>query len=188
MSPRGLRPGARQRLRQRLRPTSRSTSTDRRCDESSGPRPEVLRSGSPGHRAPASAARLSRALRASALSPAWAIAVRPAIAAAVRPSASSATVPSRHRRGTGVGSWACKAKRRMGRVRRRQRILLSQQHPVCRSWRVARSADRRCHRALPVDAGAARRAAGATGCGARAVDYLRAHAACRWKLVSAVGA
>ena len=47
--------------------------------------------------------------------------------------------------------------RRLGRVRRRQRILLSQQYPVRRPWRAARSADRRRHRALPVDAGAVRR-------------------------------
>ena len=47
--------------------------------------------------------------------------------------------------------------RRLGRVRRRQRLLLSQQHSVRRSRRAARSADRGCQRALPVDAGAARR-------------------------------
>ena len=47
--------------------------------------------------------------------------------------------------------------RRLGRVRRRQRILLSQQHSVRRSRRAARSADRGRHRALRVDAGAIRR-------------------------------
>ena len=64
--------------------------------------------------------------------------------------------------------------RRLGRVRRRQRILLSQQHPVRRSRRAARSADRGRHRALRVDAGAVRRDAGRTRPRwRRGVDYLK---------------
>ena len=47
------------------------------------------------------------------------------------------------------GGWA--------RVRRRQSRILSQQHPVRRPRRAARSADRGRHRALRLDAGAARR-------------------------------
>ena len=48
---------------------------------------------------------------------------------------------------------------RLRRLRCRQRLPLSQQHPVRRSRRAARSADRGPHGALPLDAGAARRAA-----------------------------
>ena len=78
--------------------------------------------------------------------------------------------------------------RRLGRVRRRQRLRLSQPHSVCRSWRAARSADRGRHRALPVDAGATRRhCRSATRLPRARVDYLRAHAACRWKLVRPLG-
>ncbi len=51
-------------------------------------------------------------------------------------------------------------KRRLRRLRCRQHPLPSQQHPVRRSRRAARSADRGRHRALPVDARPARRAAG----------------------------
>ena len=47
--------------------------------------------------------------------------------------------------------------RRLGRVRRRQPRILPQQHPVLRPRRAARSADRGRHRALRLDAGAARR-------------------------------
>ena len=47
--------------------------------------------------------------------------------------------------------------RRLGRVRRRQLEYLSQQHSVRRPRRAARSADRGRHRALRLDAGAARR-------------------------------
>ena len=47
--------------------------------------------------------------------------------------------------------------RRLGRVRRRQRLLLSQQYSVRRSRRAARSADRGRQRAVSVDAGATRR-------------------------------
>ena len=48
-------------------------------------------------------------------------------------------------------------RRRLGRLRRRQSRILSQQHPVLRPWRAARSADRGRHRALHLDAGPARR-------------------------------
>ncbi len=65
--------------------------------------------------------------------------------------------------------------RRLGRVRRRQRILLSQQHSVRRPRRAARSADRGRHRALPVDAGAARRDRGEQP-GGRARHRLSARA------------
>ena len=47
--------------------------------------------------------------------------------------------------------------RRLGRLRRRQYLSLSQSHSLRRSWRAARSADRRRLRALRLDAGAARR-------------------------------
>src|SRR5208283_2541498 len=49
--------------------------------------------------------------------------------------------------------------RRLGGVRRRQRPSLSQQYPVRRSWRSARSAERRRHCTLRFDAGATRRKA-----------------------------
>ena len=51
-------------------------------------------------------------------------------------------------------------KRRLGRLRRRQHRPLSQQHPLRRSWRPARPADRRCLGALHLDARPARRARG----------------------------
>ena len=65
------------------------------------------------------------------------------------------------------------AQRRLGRVRADNDILLPQQHPVRRPRRAARSADRGRHRALRVDAGAARRAAGKARRSTRAVAYLR---------------
>ena len=48
-------------------------------------------------------------------------------------------------------------RRRLGRLRRQQPRILPQQHPVLRPRRAARSADRGRHRALHLDAGAARR-------------------------------
>ena len=78
--------------------------------------------------------------------------------------------------------------RRLGRVRCRQRILLSQQHPVRRSRRAARSADRRRHRALPVDAGAVRRDRGQQR-GGQARDRLSApHATLPKEAGTAAGA
>ena len=75
--------------------------------------------------------------------------------------------------------------RRLGRVRRRQRILLSQQYSVRRSRRAARPADRGRHRALPVDAGAIRRHAKPGG---DARDRLSApHATRRRLLVRPLG-
>ena len=50
-----------------------------------------------------------------------------------------------------------KPERRVGRFRRRQHLSLSQPHSVRRSWRAARSADRRRHRALRLHARPARR-------------------------------
>ena len=47
--------------------------------------------------------------------------------------------------------------RRMGRLRRRQHLSLSQPHSVRRPWRAARPADRGRHRALRLDARSARR-------------------------------
>ena len=64
---------------------------------------------------------------------------------------------SGHRARARMDPRTAKQERRLGRVRRRQRISLSQQHPVRRPRRAARSADRGRHRALRVDAGAARR-------------------------------
>ena len=72
---------------------------------------------------------------------------------------------------------------RLGRLRRRQRTLRAEQHPVCRPRRAARSTDRRCHRPLPRHAGAdsamavpavlsARLAAGAAGAGRLVVRPL----------------
>ena len=66
-------------------------------------------------------------------------------------------LPRRHRARARMDRRHAERERRLGRVRRRQRILLSQQHSLRRPWRAARSADRRRHRALPVDAGAVRR-------------------------------
>ena len=51
-------------------------------------------------------------------------------------------------------------RRRLGRLRRRQFLPLSQPHPLRRPRRAARPADRRRHRPLRLDAGAARRDAG----------------------------
>ena len=57
------------------------------------------------------------------------------------------------------------SERRLGRIRRRQHLLLPQQHSVRRSRRAARSADRGRDGALRFDAGAARRQAPMqTGC------------------------
>ena len=55
------------------------------------------------------------------------------------------------------GSWECKAQRRLGSIRCGQRVLLSQQHPIRRSRRLARPSDRRRDRALRLHAGADRR-------------------------------
>ena len=78
--------------------------------------------------------------------------------------------------------------RRLGRVRRRQRILLSQQHSVRRPRRPARSADRGRHRALRVDAGAARRDAAELAGGGGRGRLSQAHAACRTAAGTAAGA
>ena len=77
--------------------------------------------------------------------------------------------PRGDRARAGMDPGSAEQERRLGRVRRRQRILLSQQHSVRRPRRAARSADRGRHRALRVDAGAARRDAGelARGVGRR---------------------
>ena len=66
-----------------------------------------------------------------------------------------------------------KRQRRLGRVRCRQRILLSQQHSVRRPRRLARSSDRGRDRALRLHAGADRRDAENSAPVKRAVDYLR---------------
>ena len=64
-------------------------------------------------------------------------------------------------------------RRRVGRLRRRQHLSLSQSHPLRRPRRAARPADRRRHGALRLDAGAARRdARDEPGPGAR---HRRAH-------------
>ena len=71
-------------------------------------------------------------------------------------------------RGARVDRRAAEPERRLGRVRCRQHADISEPHPVRRSRRAARSADRRRHRALHVDAGAARRdARNEPGFGAR---------------------
>ena len=54
----------------------------------------------------------------------------------------------RDRAGAGLDHRHAVARRRLGRVRRRQRQVLPQPHPVRRPRRAARSADRRRHRAL----------------------------------------
>ena len=73
-----------------------------------------------------------------------------------------------------MGRRPAKPRWRLGRVRRRQRLPLSQQHPVRRSRRAARSADRGPDRALPLDAGAARRApATSRSRCADAIEWLR---------------
>ena len=64
-----------------------------------------------------------------------------------------------HRARARMGRGPAKQERRLGRVRRRQHLLLSQQHSLRRSRRAARSADRRCHRPLHRHAGAIGRAA-----------------------------
>ena len=55
----------------------------------------------------------------------------------------------------GMGRRHAEREWRLGRLRRRQRILLPERDPVRRSRRSARSPDRRRHRALRVDAGPA---------------------------------
>ena len=91
---------------------------------------------------------------------------------------SSASTTSCDRARARVDRRHAEQERRLGRVRRRQRILLSQPHSVRRPRRAARSADRRRDRALRVDAGAARRDARrtrrlsrrpSTTCGARSM-------------------
>ena len=63
----------------------------------------------------------------------------------------------RHRARPRMDRRPAEQQRRLGRVRCRQLTIISQQHSVRRSRRAARSADRGRDRALPVDAGAARR-------------------------------
>ena len=63
--------------------------------------------------------------------------------------------------------------RRLGRVRRRQHALLPEPHPVRRSRRAARPADRRCQRALPRLSGAARLRRRPSGDGQGGSTYLR---------------
>ena len=63
----------------------------------------------------------------------------------------------RHRARAGMDRRHAERERRLGRLRRRQRIRLPQQHSLRRPRRAARSADRGRHRALRVDAGAVRR-------------------------------
>ena len=69
----------------------------------------------------------------------------------------STDLPRADRAGARMDLRHAEQERRLGRVRRRQRPLLSQPHSVRRPRRAARSADRRRQRALRVDAGAARR-------------------------------
>ena len=57
-----------------------------------------------------------------------------------------------------MGGRDAEQKWRLGRLRRRQRLLLSQQHPLRRSWRAARSADRGRDRPLCRHDGAVGRA------------------------------
>ena len=92
------------------------------------------------------------------------------------------------RAGAGMDPRSAEQERRLGRVRCRQRISLSQPHPVRRPRRLARSADRGRHRALRVDAGAARRDAAelARGCGRGGLS--QAHAARRRAAGTAAGA
>ena len=77
--------------------------------------------------------------------------------------------------------------RRLGRVRCRQRILLSQQHPVRRPWRFARSSDRGRDRALRFDAGAARRDRGQQRGGGARGRLSAPHAAGGGQLVRPLG-
>ena len=72
-------------------------------------------------------------------------------AASCRPRALPGRDRARHRMGAGPAERG----RRLGLVRCRQHPPLSQQHPVRRSRRPARPADRRSDRALRLDAGAA---------------------------------
>ena len=59
-------------------------------------------------------------------------------------------------------------RRRLGRIRAGEHASLSQQHSVRRSWRAARSADRRRDRALRLVPGADRHGGGRSGAGAGA--------------------
>ena len=63
-------------------------------------------------------------------------------------------------------------RRRLGRVRAGEHASLSEQHPVRRPWRAARSANRGRDRALRVVSGADRHAGGRAGAGASA-GFLR---------------
>src|SRR5579862_1202255 len=89
--------------------------------------------------------------------------------------------------GKGMDCRHAERERRLGRVRCRQRILLSQQHPVRRSWRVARSADRGRHRALRIDAGAIRRNRRQQPRGCACGRLPAPHAACGGQLVRPLG-
>ena len=57
-----------------------------------------------------------------------------------------------HRPGARMDRRTAKPQRRMGGLRRRQHLLLSQSHSVRRPWRAARPADRGRHRALRLHA------------------------------------
>jgi squalene-hopene/tetraprenyl-beta-curcumene cyclase len=72
------------------------------------------------------------------------------------------------------GSRACRAATAAGARSTPTTRILSQQHPVLRPRRAARSADRGRHRALRLDAGAARRDRPRPSNASRGIDYLRA--------------
>ena len=96
--------------------------------------------------------------------------------------------PRRSTRGARMDRRPAEQERRLGRLRRRQRPPLPQQHPVRRPRRAARSADRGRHRALRLDAGAARRRrADQRPALARGVDYLMRDAAAGRQLVRPLG-
>ena len=75
----------------------------------------------------------------------------------VRRQSGSQRIRHRDRPRPGMDRGPAEPRRRLGRLRRQQPRILSQQHPVLRPRRAARSADRGRHRALRLDAGAARR-------------------------------
>ena len=75
------------------------------------------------------------------------------------PAPADQEIRHRHRPRARVDRGHAVRERRLRRLRCRQHPLQPQQHPVRRSRRAARSADRGRHRTLPVDARPARRAA-----------------------------
>ena len=96
--------------------------------------------------------------------------------------------PHGDRTRAGMDPGIAEPERRLGRIRCRQRIPLPQQHSVRRPRRAARSTDRGRHRALRVDAGAARPDAAELTRGGGCGGLSQAHAASPRAAGTAAGA